>query len=207
MVRLVTADAPDLVALQEVPLWALPLLERWSGMRAFTAVTKRALLGPLARRAQELDPRRVRSNLTGQANAVLVHPRLGAAALRRNVTLNPGSRRERRVCQLVSVRVLGDEILVANFHATPAARDRPLNHRELERVAGLVAGARRCIVCGDFNLRGAGLPGFSPPIGGIDQILVRGLALESPPAPWPAERRTVDGRLLSDHAPVEAVIA
>jgi hypothetical protein len=35
---------------------------------------------------------------------------------------------------------------------------------------------------------------------------VRGLALRQRPSAWPVERRTVDGRVLSDHAPVEAVV-
>jgi endonuclease/exonuclease/phosphatase family metal-dependent hydrolase len=49
--------------------------------------------------------------------------------------------------------------------------------------------------------------GFSPPLpGSIDQILVRGLELRDGPSAWPLERRTVDGRVLSDHAPVEAVV-
>jgi endonuclease/exonuclease/phosphatase family metal-dependent hydrolase len=38
---------------------------------------------------------------------------------------------------------------------------------------------------------------------GIDQILVRGVALESVER-WPRERRRVDGRVLSDHTPVDA---
>jgi endonuclease/exonuclease/phosphatase family metal-dependent hydrolase len=49
---------------------------------------------------------------------------------------------------------------------------------------------------------------FSPPLsGGIDQILVRGAGFARAPHRWPKERRRVDGRLLSDHAPVEAVLA
>jgi len=49
MIRLISLDAPDVVALQEVPLWALGRLERWSGMRALWAVAVPSLLGPLAR--------------------------------------------------------------------------------------------------------------------------------------------------------------
>ena len=41
---------------------------------------------------------------------------------------------------------------------------------------------------------------------GIDQILVRALALERGPEPWPDERRRVTAGVLSDHAPVEAVV-
>ena len=45
--------------------------------------------------------------------------------------------------------------------------------------------------------------GFSQPLAGsIDQILVRNAPSTHPEA-WPVERRRVDGRLFSDHAPVE----
>ena len=65
----------------------------------------------------------------------------------------------------------------------------------------------RSIVAGDANLVAPGADGFSPPLAGsIDQILVRGLELRDGPSAWPLERRTVDGRVLSDHAPVEAVV-
>jgi endonuclease/exonuclease/phosphatase family metal-dependent hydrolase len=64
----------------------------------------------------------------------------------------------------------------------------------------------RVIVAGDFNLPGEGLPGFSTPLAGsIDQILVRGVPAASPVA-WAEDRRRLDGRLLSDHAPVELTI-
>jgi hypothetical protein len=47
--------------------------------------------------------------------------------------------------------------------------------------------------------------GFTKPISGIDQILVRG-APSGNAKRWPDERRLRDGRLLSDHAPVEVTI-
>ncbi len=37
MVQVVSADAPDVVCLQEVPVWALGRLGGWSGMIAFGA--------------------------------------------------------------------------------------------------------------------------------------------------------------------------
>lgn len=202
MVRLVTADTPDLVCLQELPLWSLPALERWSGMDAGAAPTKRALAGPFARWLQQLAPRHVRSALTGQANAILVARRHELRRIRAE-RLNPGSSREPRVCQLADVVIDGAEVLVANLHAT--AGDGAATAAELDRVRALVEGSARAIVCGDFNLPGAGLAGFSPPLPGIDQVLVRGLELLEPPAPWPDERRSLGAAvLLSDHAPVEA---
>ena len=47
--------------------------------------------------------------------------------------------------------------------------------------------------------------GFSEPGPGIDHVLVRGDA-PSPLEAWPLERRRHDGRVLSDHAPVELTI-
>ena len=199
-----TADGPDVVALQEVTSWALQSLETWSGMQAFWAVTTRGVLGPLARLAHRLDPVHVRSRLTGQANALLVHPRLPPAEPPRTVVLRPGGRLERRVCQLLRVRAGGRRLTLANLHATAHYRD--VARQELDRVAELVATENPCIVCGDFNVPRGGIEGFSSPIEGLDQILVRGLALEQPPARWPKERLRVDGVLLSDHAPVEAVV-
>ncbi|MGH3000522.1 MAG: endonuclease/exonuclease/phosphatase family protein, partial [Gaiellaceae bacterium] len=37
MVELISGDDPDVVCLQEVPIWAFLFLERWSGMRGFCA--------------------------------------------------------------------------------------------------------------------------------------------------------------------------
>jgi len=194
-VRLVTHDAPALVALQEVPLWALRRLESWSGLEALAAPTKRAFLGPLAAGAQRRWPRLVRSSLSGQANALLVAPGFPvreACAVRIDLGVV-----ERRVAQRVEV----GGVIVVNAHCSQApafARD------ELERIRALLPEAGPCVVCGDLNLPGAGLPGFSAPLPGIDQVLVRGLELVQGPESWPDERRTAGGVLLSDHAPVEA---
>lgn len=212
MVRLVTADAPDVVALQEVPMWAVRRLEEWSGMTAEWAMTMPALAGPLGRWATDLDPVRFRSSLTGQANALLVNPHFGSGRHRR-VVLNAGlSRRDwlvrgrqRRVCQAVDVVARGRRVVLGNLHASNSP-DRRLVAAEIERAASFLAGADHCVLCGDFNVWSHTVPGFTEPIGGIDQILVHGLALERGPEPWPEERRRVGGVLLSDHAPVEAVV-
>ena len=213
MVRLVTADAPDIVALQEVPLWALGWLERWSGMAVSWAVTVPSLLvAPAARRLTELDPVRFRSMVTGQANALLTNPHFELGP-QRLLLMNPGVSRwawfvrrghQQRYCQAVPVTAHGRGLLVANLHATNDAR---LAEGETVRATDFVRDAERCILCGDFNVNRHAVPGFSSPIEGIDQILVRGLELERGPEAWPAERRVIGGRLLSDHAPVEAVVA
>jgi endonuclease/exonuclease/phosphatase family metal-dependent hydrolase len=67
--------------------------------------------------------------------------------------------------------------------------------------------------CGDLNvspersrtLRDLAADGWSAPAPGIDQVLARGLPAEAPRA-WPEARRRLGGTLLSDHAPVEAVV-
>jgi endonuclease/exonuclease/phosphatase family metal-dependent hydrolase len=204
-------DAPDMVALQEVPLWALGHLERWSGMRAVWAVAVPSFLGPVARFLTDLDPVRMKFTLAGQANAMLLNHRFDVRR-DRTLVLNPDvprlewirGGRQRRVCQAVDVEIDGRALIVANLHAS---NNTVLARVEAELAADFVAGPEPCILCGDFNVPAFRITDFSPPIEGIDQILVRGVELERPPEPWPARRHRIGGRLLSDHAPVEACVA
>ena len=218
MVRLATADRPELLCLQEVPVWALGRLATWSGMTAVGAVAARPRLvsAELGRTVTDLNHGVLRSAVTGQANAILVAPYLRVAG-RWTTVLNPsrlrrrGGARERRVCHAVRIEGVG---IVGNFHATSYAPDDSLSDRELlcagAFVDGLALPAEPVVLCGDANIRpGSGSAyaelrtwGFSEPAPGIDQILVRGLP-STPPLVWPDDRRRVDGRLLSDHAPVE----
>lgn len=206
MVELVTADAPGIVCLQEIPVWALRHLERWSGMRALGAVAAlpRVNVG-LGRWITELHHGVLRSAFTGQANALLVARSLDAAEERTLVISESG---ERRVCQIARVGGLG---AVGNFHATGG----PVANEQFRRAVDAVVDVdEHAILAGDANLRpGEGGTysrltslGFSAPLqGSIDQIVVRGLP-STPPVAWPAERRSVRGRLLSDHAPVELTV-
>jgi endonuclease/exonuclease/phosphatase family metal-dependent hydrolase len=124
---------------------------------------------------------------------------------------------ERRVCQALRVRLPdGSTMLLGNLHATSYPPDERLADGELLRAAqfldALAEPDEPILFGGDLNVTAARSwtlnalqePewGFSTPGPGIDQIMVRG-ARSTLPARWPPERRTLDGRLLSDHAPVE----
>jgi endonuclease/exonuclease/phosphatase family metal-dependent hydrolase len=237
LVRLASADHPDVLCLQELSVWALVHLTDWSAMSAVGDVARRPLplLGDLGRTLSELDSRRFRSAVTGQANAVLLAPALKVVEHRR-LALNPFRFRraqaraldlplreriswasERRVCQVLRVQREDDSVVVANLHATGHHVDKRLADAELLRAAVYVDGfadpGEPILLCGDFNLsmrNSHTLPelmnaewGFegATPIG-IDHILVRGLRA-GPAHIWPLERRTRNGRVLSDHAPVE----
>jgi endonuclease/exonuclease/phosphatase family metal-dependent hydrolase len=189
MIELVAGDGPDVVCLQELPVWALRHLERWSGMHASSAVARRPRLPFVARPGTALHHARLRSALTGEADAILT--RDPARDLGRHIV---GHANLRRIAHAIAV----DGVTVVNFHID---RDR----EQFDRVIGIAP--ERSIVAGDANLVAPSAEGFSTPLAGsIDQILVRGLTLLDGPSAWPPERRTVDGRLLSDHAPVEAVV-
>ena len=201
MVRFATRDEPAVVCLQEVPVWALKRLEEWSGMQSFGAKAARVRAGSpwVGMFITRLHPGYFRSALTGQANAILVARRLGAS--NRSVTeVSAGNEGERRVVQTVDVEGLG---LVANFHVTSDYADT-----QFRRVIKAVGNASPAVLCGDANLRP--LPrnaydelaslGYSEPLPGIDQILVRGHELAEGPSEG---EHVVDGVVLSDHAPIE----
>jgi endonuclease/exonuclease/phosphatase family metal-dependent hydrolase len=241
MIRLATADEPDVLCLQEVPVWALSRLEAWSGMQVVGAVAQPPRFGPLpipagaGRAITSLNHGLFRSAVAGQANAILLAP--GAAVLTAEVAILNGRTfraaqarwlgldgiarlawaKERRVVQVVRVRFGGDRtLLVANLHATSYPADQRLADAELLRAAvfadALAKPGETVVLAGDFNVpaaRSATLAqldadwGFSPAAReGIDQVLVRGAAVEL--ERWPREQRIVGGRVLSDHAPVDA---
>ncbi len=195
MIELVTADDPDVVCLQEVPAWALRRLERWSGMEVVGAVAAppRLRSAELGRRITDLHHGILRSAFTGEGLAILV-ARRHAVAAHRTEPVGPN-----RV--LLGVELAGG-VYVGDFHVTGGE----VAKEQFARVVEL-AGGDTVVIAGDVNLRPPyELAGFSEPLAGsIDQILVRGLPASAPVA-WPAERRRVDGRLLSDHAPVEAMV-
>jgi endonuclease/exonuclease/phosphatase family metal-dependent hydrolase len=240
MIRLVTADGPDVVCLQELPGWSLPGLASWSGMQAFVTVAQPARLGPLpipagaGRAVTSLNNGFFRSAFSGQANAILLTPAARildrsslvlnakrfraaqAAWLRLGLVTRLAWAKERRVVQTVRVELDGSFFVVGNLHATGYAHDQRLADAELLRAAvfvdGLAQPGETIVLAGDFNVPAARSAtqadlaawGFSEPLAeGIDQVLVRGASVESLER-WPTGRRRVAGRLLSDHAPVEA---
>jgi len=239
MVRLAAADGPDVLCLQEVPLWAVEHLGGWSGMTAVGAVAAPPRIGPLPSTAAigrvltDLNHGLLRSAFTGQANAILVSPRLRAleewtlvlnatsfrSAQARWLGLDLVARlawaKERRICLAVRVTLPdGGSAVVGNLHATSFEADQRLADAELRRAAafldGLAGPSEPVFLCGDTNVPAARSRtmqdlrtwGYSAPGPGIDHVLVRGLSAADP-ATWPEERRRVDGRLVSDHAPVE----
>jgi endonuclease/exonuclease/phosphatase family metal-dependent hydrolase len=202
MVRYAVADGPDVVCLQEVPVWALRKLEEWSGMQAVGEVARAPRLGSeeLGRRLTKLHHGILRSAFTGEGDAILVAPRFAVSHERTLIVSASGLRR------IVHGLRLDGRIFVANFHTA--------GDEQFRRVADLVESQAdsEAIVAGDANVRpGEGTTyellrqrGFSEPLpGSIDQILVRGLKLVSGPREG---EHTLDGVVLSDHAPIEAVV-
>jgi endonuclease/exonuclease/phosphatase family metal-dependent hydrolase len=125
--------------------------------------------------------------------------------------------RERRIVQALRLADAdGRTYLVANLHCTSYRPDDRLADAELLRAAWFAVSEASpedaVILAGDFNVtpeRSRTLRDlqseewrFSTPGPRIDHILVRGAAA-SPLRVWPEAQRRLDGRLLSDHAPVE----
>lgn len=216
MIALVTADRPDVVCVQEVPGWALGRLAGWAGMTEVFAVTKRSGLGPLpipaalGRALTAPHHGLIRSAFAGQGSAILLGRGLEVVATSM-LRLNPSVRaKEPRLAQRVVLELpAGGRVVVANLHCTNVETEADV---ELALALPWVqeGAGEPVVVGGDFNvvpershaLRAlAGM--FSAPIAGsIDQVLVRGAPATA--RVWAAEEREYGGRLLSDHAPVEA---
>ncbi len=224
MVRLASADSPDILCLQEVPAWALDRLAAWSGMTAVADLAQRPTLGPfpstpeLGRRLTALNPGLLRSAFSGQGNALLTRLDvlgrwrcvLNPRGFRRRLRVDPVTRlawaKERRVSQAARLRLPdGRTAIVANLHATSG--DVRITRAEVERAAafavGLTGPGEPVVLAGDFNTAPElGAYGFDAAGSGIDHVLARGLPAGEQRA-WPEERRRRDEKLLSDHAPVE----
>jgi endonuclease/exonuclease/phosphatase family metal-dependent hydrolase len=236
MITLATADDPDVLCVQEVPAWALGRFTA-GDVAARPTVGPLPSSSSIGRRLTSLHHGLLRSAFSGQGNAIAVAPRLRVlshdrltlnphrfrSAEARKLGLGVVERaawaRERRIVQ--TVRLGADDgrtYVVANMHCT-SLPDRRLAQAELLRAASFATTHALpgdvVVLAGDFNLTAAAPAmreltgpewGFSAAGPGIDHVLVRGAeATES--RRWPTERRRVDGRLLSDHAPVEVEIS
>jgi endonuclease/exonuclease/phosphatase family metal-dependent hydrolase len=233
MIALATADAPDVLCVQEVPAWALD---------RFTVgdLASRPPLGVLLGRALTAPHHGlIRGAVAGQGLGIWLGGR--SRLLDRHVLpLNPRryrrqqaralglSRRDRwtwakeaRIVQVVRVLADGRRFVVANTHCTGVAGDSRIADAELMQAARyadfLSAPGDVLVLAGDFNVRRGESPaldqltgpgwGFSRPGPGIDHVLVRRVTVADLRV-WPEQRRRrPDGTLLSDHAPVELEIA
>jgi len=214
MVELASRDRPDVLCLQEVPVWALPRLDDWSGMSSFGAITRPPLwLGPVSTWVTLAHQGLFRSGLAGQANAILVSPDHAATDLGHEQISH--GHRERRVVQAVRVAARGrtgtlpgstPTVVVGNLHASNEFGDLSVPRAEASRAEAFVdrlAGASETVVlAGDFNVRDPELERYSAPTDGIDHVLVRGGGPVEVTI-WPRERRMHEGILLSDHPPVD----
>jgi endonuclease/exonuclease/phosphatase family metal-dependent hydrolase len=213
MVRLVSDERPDVVCLQELPVWSLRRLDEWSGMRSVADVARSPRLpSPLDRAVTSLNHGLFRSLFTGQANAILLRPELellerSVYVLNENSVLGIGTG-EPRICQIVRMRRAGGGTLVlCNLHATNSASHATEQvERAARYVLELALDEEPVVFAGDFNITpDLRHHGFNDGGRGIDHVLVRG-DHPSPLHVWPDERRTLDGMLLSDHAPVERTL-
>jgi endonuclease/exonuclease/phosphatase family metal-dependent hydrolase len=245
MIELITADRPDVVCLQEIPVWALPRIAAWSEMQTLTARASRPKLGPfpipalLGRALTGPNHGRRKGKRSGNGNAVLI-PREAEVRSHKTITLNTnpfceerGARfgltskqmvwweRERRVCQVVQYEMPDRQrYLVANLQATNSA-DLRLPDAELRRAVNFILRASELeeamIVLGDFNIPRASSATINELMTAerenrwmtsgpqIDNVLLR-RAINVSARVWPDEERRYEGRLLSDHAPIEAQI-
>jgi len=213
MVELVTADRPDVVCLQEVPAWALGRLGGWAGMTEVPALARRPSVGAagLGRALTAPHHGLIRSAFAGQGNSILVGPAVRLHASSALTLTDRAGGLEARVAQRVELGLPdGRDAAVVNVHCShgdPGEGQLALALRFGEDAA---RNGALLVLAGDFNttpersatLRGAALGGAIPER--IDQVLVRGAPATA--RVWADEERAYGGRLLSDHAPVEAEI-
>jgi endonuclease/exonuclease/phosphatase family metal-dependent hydrolase len=235
MIALATDDDPDVLCVQEVPAWALGRFTV-GDVAARPSLGPLPSTAGIGRRVTNLHPGVLRSAFAGQGNAMLLAPRLRLLSHKRltlnprrfrdaqarrlglGVVARLAWRKERRIVQAARVAAPdGKTFLVANTHCT-SFPDRRIAQAELMRAAWFATSTALpedvVLLAGDFNLTAAspamreltssewGYAGGGP---GIDHVLVRGASIGEERR-WPTEKRRLDGRLLSDHAPVEVEI-
>jgi endonuclease/exonuclease/phosphatase family metal-dependent hydrolase len=210
----------DVALLQECPpRWSASLADACAA-RGHRVLTSRNSFGALRSFAARVNPDLIASG-EGGSNLTLV--RGGRLIGCREHVLRPGPHPERRAMAFTRISFAGgDDLCVANLHASAGAALRDLAEEEVLTAAARAtdwAGGAPLVLGGDLNLRPRdtavyetlerdhGLRGPTAP-GALDHLLVRGLAIVAAPLAWPPERREVRaGGLairLSDHAPVAA---
>jgi endonuclease/exonuclease/phosphatase family metal-dependent hydrolase len=203
MIDLVCEDQPEVVCLQELPVWGISRLEEWSSMNAFPVVARPPRVpGRIGVRVTRMNQGFFRSAFVGQANAVLVSRSLPVEDRGYLRISDPG--RERRIVQAVGI---AGGYVIANLHANHGPDVAELETERSRTFAEAACRPRESIVlAGDFNLLDVRLDGYSASSTGVvDHILVKGDST-SAPVVWPRERREHDGVVLSDHAPVDVTI-
>ena len=203
MIELACRDQPDVLCLQELPVWGISRLDEWSSMQSFAVVARAPRVpGLIGVRVTRMNQGFFRSAFVGQANAILVGRSLEAEDRGHLQISDPG--RERRLAQAVGV---AGSFVIVNLHANRGDEVAPM---EVERSQAFAEAASRpgevIVLAGDFNLQDVRLDGFSAASAGIDHVLVKGAAV-SESIVWPRERRELDGVVLSDHPPVDVTIA
>ena len=160
-------------------MWGIRRLAGWTGMTVVGDVAQQPRLGPfpstaeIGRLVTDLNHALLRSAFTGQANAVLLSPRLRVLD-HRDVALNAYSYRraqarrlrlglvnrlawgkERKTCQALRVQRDEGTFILANMHVT-GSTDKRIPDAELLRAAVFVDGMARpdepVVLAGDFNL-------------------------------------------------------
>jgi endonuclease/exonuclease/phosphatase family metal-dependent hydrolase len=211
---LISAAEWDLLLLQECPpRWAEPFAAI-SHAQAQRVLTSRNWLPAVQGAIHRFNPD-LAGSWEGGSNTTLV--RGPAIAERRELVIRLGHP-ERRAMAFTR---LDDGVCVANLHASND--NYALAEEEIRLAADTATEWARdapLIFGGDFNVRPQSSDLFAElerrldlraPTApdAIDHLLVRGLEVDEPPRPWPADVRETpwDGLTLrlSDHAPVEAL--
>src|SRR5262249_6143873 len=136
MIRLVSEGA-DIVCLQELPVWSLASLSRWSAKAVAAERTVRPWLpGGTAKLVTDIHHGLFRSAFTGHANAMLVS-RAYLISDHEYTALNDRRGRKRRMCGVVRLRVGESTALVANLHSSGSDRELTKALEFVESLAGV----------------------------------------------------------------------
>lgn len=185
----------DVALLQEVLPWWPPVLGRAAGASARMALTSRNIVPAIQHRVAPRRPHLLKS-WSGGCNAILVR----GQAIREHRVQRLRAWPERRVAHGV---LLEDGTWVTNLHAQVHLDQRA--QADLDRAAAVTtfwAAGAPTVLGGDLNLHGRPTAFGYRHLGGhyVDHVLGRGLRV--------VERaRALPHAPLSDHAPVEIVVA